>query len=85
MRRFRQGATNGPSMLRPGAGYGRLCFGAPGPTQEVEPREELHPELFTGEVYEAPTFSVRDFLSQDKCGDLSQDKRGDTIIDLTNE
>ncbi len=77
MRRFRQGATNGPSMLRPGAGYGRLCFGAPGPTQEVEPREELSPELFTGEVYEAPTYHVSDFFSKDA--------RGDTIIDLTND
>lgn len=74
MRRFRRGATNGPSMLRPGAGYGRLCFGAPGPTQEVDPREDLVPELFTGEPIRSKT----------KLYDYAQDDR-DTIIDLTTE
>lgn len=78
MRRFRQGATKGPGLLRPGAGYGRLCFGAPGPTQEVEPREEIVPELFTGEKLEAPKSSVQDFKK-------SKNADGDTIIDLTND
>ena len=78
MRRFRQGATKGPGLLRPGAGYGRLCFGAPGPTQEVEPREELEPELFTGESREVSASSAQDFRKL-------KDSHGDTIIDLTND
>lgn len=78
MRRFRQGATKGPGLLRPGAGYGRICFGAPGPTQEVEPREELEPEHFTGEELPAAKTFVSDFNEKEK-------SRGDTIIDLTNE
>ena len=77
MRRFRRGATKGPSDLRPGAGYGRLCFGAPGPTQEVEPREELIPELFHDGAYETTSYA-QDFSLRD-------DDHGDTIIDLTNE
>ena len=76
MRRFRQGATKGPAICRPGAGYGRLCFGAPGPTQEVEPREELVPELFTGEPIVTTAQANVDSLTKQK-------DQGDTIIDLT--
>lgn len=78
MRRFRQGATTGPSLKRPGAGYGKFCFGAPGPTQEVEPREELVPELFTGETKNIPEASKLKFKK-------FQDEQGDTVIDITAE
>lgn len=78
MRRFRQGATKGPGLQRPGAGYGRLCFGAPGPTREVEPRGELEPEMFTGEKLEQPQPTARDTRK-------SKNATGDTIIDLTND
>jgi hypothetical protein len=76
MRRFRQGATKGPALSRPGAGYGRLCFGAPGPTQEVEPREELVPELFTGETNNIPNSSNVEYKKY-------ENDQGDTIIDIT--
>lgn len=75
MRRFRQGATKGPSLNRPGAGYGRICFGAPGPTQEIEPREELVPDLFTQESKPESVSNADDFASHHS--------DGDTIIDLT--
>ncbi|MFN8016262.1 MAG: hypothetical protein U0R17_06630 [Acidimicrobiia bacterium] len=73
MRRFRRGATKGPSILRPGAGYGRLSFGAPGPTQSVEPREDLSPEMFFDNTVKTQAI------------DFARQKDGDTIIDLTNE
>lgn len=78
MRRFRQGASKGPGLLRPGAGYGRLCFGAPGPMEEVEPREELVPEMFTGEVSGVSKPTAQNFKKL-------KNSQGDTIIDLTND
>lgn len=80
MRRFRQGATNGPSLPRPGAGYGKLCFGAPGPLQDVDPREELIPEHFSGEVTPGTPAHATDFTRATK----EQDAQGNTVIDLTN-
>ncbi len=77
MRRFRQGATKGPSLLRPGAGYGRVCYGPPGPTQEVQPREPILPELITGEAFDASLLHGGDYSETNS--------EGDTIIDLTNE
>jgi len=78
MRRDRQGATKGPAISRPGAGYGKFCFGAPGPTQEVEPREELVPELFTGEPIDS---AIASSLTSKK----PQEDHGDTIIDITSD
>ncbi|HQZ14565.1 MAG TPA: hypothetical protein PLT55_01820 [Acidimicrobiia bacterium] len=78
MRRYRQGATKGPAISRPGAGYGRLCFGAPGPTQEVEPREDLVPQLFTGETTNITSQHIQE-------SQKLVDEYGDTIIDITNE
>lgn len=78
MRRFRRGATTSPSMRRPGAGYGRLCFGAPGPTQEVEPRGDITPEMFLTEEEIAASKENLDNIK-------SVNADGDTIVDLTNE
>lgn len=47
MRRFRNGATQRPIFKRPGVAYGQYCYGAPGPTREVEPRKDMVPEMFT--------------------------------------
>lgn len=74
MRRFRWGATNRPLLKRPGSGYGRMSYGAPGPTQEVEPRQDIVPEMFT-ENSENPvvrTTFARDFETK-------------TTIDLTSD
>lgn len=78
MRRFRQGATTGPAIRRPGAGYGNYCCGAPGPTQEVQPSRELVPEMFTGEAIVPESMSNK-FASKLK------DSQGNTIIDITKD
>jgi hypothetical protein len=87
MRRFRQGATNrpAPGLVRPGAGYGRLSFGAPGPTQAVEPAEELHPQMFTDLDVDHRSLNVP-VTADDFVNDVRLiDSEGRTVIDLTRE
>jgi hypothetical protein len=82
MRRFGWGATNRPLLKRPGAGYGRSANGAPGPMQDVQPREEIVPEMFT-ENTESPV--IRTTYATDFRGNTKTQERGETTIDLTFE
>ncbi len=63
MRRFNFGATNRPALKRPGSPFGQLTYGAPGPCKEVEPREEIVPEMFleNSEKPKVRTTYVADF------------------------
>lgn len=78
MRRFRRGATKSPTNSRPGAGYGRICFGAPRPMQDVEPLDELVPELFTGEKI-LRTTQLFDYEN------IESEEYVNNVIDLTTE
>lgn len=87
MRRFRNGATQRPIFKRPGVAYGQYCYGAPGPTREIEQRAAIVPEMFI-ENSEQPvqqTYFVDEHVHSGKTGQAnSPENNGNskTIIDL---
>jgi hypothetical protein len=88
MRRFRNGATQRPIFNRPGVAYGQYCYGAPGPTREVEHRRTIVPEMFI-ENSEQPlqqTYFIDDHVYSGKNvkSNKPQDNniKSKTIIDL---